>query len=84
MLKLVPGGVIDNDNLFMIGEKGKPLIDIYGRKYLNIYNRTKTRRIKKKQLKRCPQIEMIIIFQNQIKNLIRKSKFEISVNNKGE
>lgn len=54
--KLVKGGVIQDNMLFFPGERKKVAVDIIGKKYFDIYNRTKNRRIKKKQIKKCPML----------------------------
>lgn len=52
--KLVKGGIIQDNMLFIPNENAKPVVDILGKKHFNIYNKTKNRRIKKKQIKKCP------------------------------
>lgn len=57
--KLAKGGIIIQDNLIFVPNKRmKPAVDILGKKYFDIYNRTKNRRIKKKQIKKCPMLEL--------------------------
>lgn len=56
--KLAADGIIQDQILFGLNERGKPLVDIFGKKYFEIYKRTKNRRIKKKQIKRCPMLKV--------------------------
>ena len=57
--KLAKCGIPQNQTLFIaIEQKKKPVVDMLGKKYINIYERTKNRRIKKKQIKKCPMLKL--------------------------
>lgn len=56
--KLAKGGIIQDNMLFSVSERKKPIVDIINKKYFNIYNKTKNRRIKKKQIKKCPILQL--------------------------
>lgn len=56
--KLAKGGIVQDNMLFIPNGSTKPVVDILGKKYINIYNRTKNRRIKKKQIKKCPMLKL--------------------------
>lgn len=79
--KLAKGGIPQNQTLFIANERIKPVVDISGKKYFNIYNRTKNRRIKKKQLNKCPMLNMRIELERYIKeNIILTKNFSKDIN----
>lgn len=80
--KLVASRIIQDQTLFGLNEKEKPLVDIFGKKYFEIYKRTKNRRIKKKQIKKCPMLKLKLEIK-KYDNLNRhcyNGKIEIWVN----
>lgn len=56
--RLAKGGSIQDNMSFIPNIHTEPIIDILGKKYINIYERTKNRRIKKKQIKKCPMLKL--------------------------
>lgn len=65
--KLAKGGIVQDDMLFIPNERTQPVVDILGKKYINIYNKTKNRRIKKKQIKKCPMLKMRLDIEKYLK-----------------
>lgn len=57
--KLAKGGIIDGFSpIIGFPIKNKELVEPLDKKYINIYNRTKKRRIKKKQVKKSLFLQM--------------------------
>ena len=82
--KLAKGGIIQENMLFSAGERKKQVVDILGKKYFDIYNKTKNRRIKKKQIKKCPMLELKLRTEKCVglSNYHHNKNLEIYINGK--
>ena len=74
--KLARGGIIDNKVPFIGEKRGKGLFD---NKCIKIYKHTKNRRIKKKQIKKCPMLKTNLLIAEYILPI---NKLKIFVGNK--
>lgn len=82
--KLAKGGIIQDNPLFVPNERKKPAVVILDKKYFDIYNRTKNRRIKKKQIKKCPMLELKLRIEKcvDLSNYHHNKNLEIYINGK--